>query len=213
VNNLEQGSPALQSALSQVYAWDSCAARGKTGAHRKHHAKLQHQVLVFTGGFKLVCVCDDCLQGTHVEAKKSIEKAKQLSTDAASILSILKNSTSLSEETEWLMSRPLLRLLLWLVPEHILLPESPPGAASAAHVLPAEHGTIAANGGKQKEARARPDEDWKQGAAISFAHDVTTVSMSWMGTDHLSWCMLTFAFPPTCRLDWQRLLLWQQLRR
>jgi hypothetical protein len=116
-------------------------------------------------------------QGSAAEAKKSIDKAKYLSIEATSLLRPFLKTQGMSEETRWRLLRPVMRLLLWLIPEHLPTPWTV--SAAAVTVQPAGQGTAA---GRQNTAATEADEGWRQVTAITFACEVTTVSLLLLGT-------------------------------
>jgi hypothetical protein len=112
------------------------------------------------------------LQGSAAEANASIEKAKQLSMDITSVLYSFTNTQAVFADIRWHLLRPVMRLLLWLVPEHLPTPVTV--SASTVTVQPPVRGTAA---DEQSTAPTQCDEGWREEAAITFAREVATVSL------------------------------------
>jgi hypothetical protein len=124
--------------------------------------------------------------------------ARQLLADAVSTLEHLctgREGKIVSEDAGWLLSRPLLRLLLWLLPVHVSA-ETP--------TQPTE---------PEPKSAASPSADWKQGFGVSYVRDVATVSLCiksrcWL---HTAWCVLSSIgvwwfprwLPLTVMYDWR----------
>jgi hypothetical protein len=141
LSDFETGLPGLQLALCQVRA------------RRVEQLGKRKQALMLC----LICMV---LQDSFQAAQASQALARQLSADAVSTLDHLcsgREGKVVSEDAGWLLSRPLLRLLLWLLPVHVPAetPAQPPEPESAAGL----------------------STDWKQGFAASYVRDVATVSL------------------------------------
>jgi hypothetical protein len=95
------------------------------------------------------------------------EQSKQLSTDAATILELFREWADLPADTSWVLLRPVLRLLLWLLPEHLQVVTE----ADRAPEL-----SVAASSGFAKGKQCL-DGRWKNSFVSSFAADVATVSV------------------------------------
>jgi hypothetical protein len=103
------------------------------------------------------------VQTTDGEARAWLQQAKQLSSDAASLISFHKPMM------DWDIVRPVLRLLLWLLPAHIparSLPE------------PAQQDMTATGEGSLSQACAGSTDNERQALALSFVQSVATVSVS-----------------------------------
>jgi hypothetical protein len=159
---LEQGLSALPLALSQVCVRAGAADRAEI---------LESQP----------CMCFVTWQGSASEAKKSIEKAKQLSADAGSFLIALTRFEDMDEEIQWPLLRPVMRLLLWLIPEHLPVPVT----VKALTVQPPGQGTAAGGRGRQNTSLLKqPDGGWREEATTTFAREVATVSLLQLQAPH-----------------------------
>jgi hypothetical protein len=127
-------------------------------------------------GFAFDCCGAICVVQTSLsDAKKLREDCKQLSQDVARFLSMLK-SEAIPNAAMWPFLRPVLRLLLWLLPEHV-----PLGAAQSmsSQALPAEHTssesqTVGTSQAGHKSGTSA-DVDWRQGFGQDFVKDIATV--------------------------------------
>jgi hypothetical protein len=112
------------------------------------------------------------LQATLSEANMLRQEAKQLSAGAATILELLRHWDSLPPDMSWLLVRPIVRLLLWLLPEH--LPSvSEPGRA--AELRPPAMSATATDQCKLSHGAASGGS-WKHSFGAAFTADVATVS-------------------------------------
>jgi hypothetical protein len=116
------------------------------------------------------------LQATPQEAAARKEQAKQLAGDVASLLESYC-VCHFEDESGWELLRPLLRLLLWLLPEHLPLSEP------AAQTLATEQQNEAAaqsgrhTGGRHSQPKpAAVDCGWRDVLGRSFVLEVATVS-------------------------------------
>jgi hypothetical protein len=103
-------------------------------------------------------------------AQKKQEEAKHLVADAAALLETLCSTKPSLEATECVL-RPVLRLLLWLIPEHIPMPV-PTQAASQPESAALQQ--RAGSGRQDKSERA--EAAWKEELEVAFVQDVATVS-------------------------------------
>jgi hypothetical protein len=151
--SLESGPPALQLALAQVGLPISDAQQVFILGHDGNPAAR----LTVSTIIKLLY-----LQSTLAGANKLLEQSKQLSADAGTLALSLRNVNALPDETIWVLLRPVLRLCLWLLPEHIhaSAPQAVQQAASFA----------------EGSSRDTTSVDWRQDFALSFVRSVATVS-------------------------------------
>jgi hypothetical protein len=87
-----------------------------------------------------------------------------MSADAAAMVKSITTCPSLSEDTVWQLERPLLRLLLWLVPAHIPVRGVPPPA-----LMQQPSGS--------RVVGAVPGVNWQAELGAVYARDVATVSV------------------------------------
>jgi hypothetical protein len=114
-------------------------------------------------------------QETLAQAKRWQEQAKQLAGDCATVLESLCTFDSISADKAWLVLRPVLRVLLWLVPEHVPLHTSLLEDPAAAARLSSQRSTKAEKRGGQAKAGTVAPADWKASFPTSFVQDVATV--------------------------------------
>jgi hypothetical protein len=136
--------------------------------------------------------------------QKHRERARQLSASASSLLQSLHSTQDLPDNVSWSILQPALRLLLWLLPQHLpsadssteLQPSTLIQAAAAAGEpfgqqatpsaapqnpsrqaasLPPPKGTAAAQ--EPQGACVDLDAGWRQTSARLFAQDVATVGL------------------------------------
>jgi hypothetical protein len=120
----------------------------------------------------LMTSCHLAIPTAHVhqvikeEASLVQQHIKHLSEDAARLLVSLSNTQDLSRETAWLFLRPVLHLLLWLLPEHAPLPHPRPqlGQLSTA----ASHNRL--------QASAAEASAWESGVTRALTQEAATVS-------------------------------------
>jgi hypothetical protein len=87
-----------------------------------------------------------------------------MSADAGAMLASINVYLSFSGDTAWQLVRPLLRLLLWLVPEHIPLQGMQPPALMQQPAVSPVLGAI-------------PGASWQAELGAAYARDVATVSV------------------------------------
>jgi hypothetical protein len=96
---------------------------------------------------------------------------------------VVGSSQYISHAAMWPLLRPALRLLLWLLPEHVPVAEPQAQPVSTGSQLP-EHGTppVAQTAGTSKQGKHKKkadpiaDVNWRQGLGPAFVQDVATVS-------------------------------------
>jgi hypothetical protein len=101
-------------------------------------------------------------QTSRSAAQAKQEEAKQMSANAAAMLVTINRRAS--ADTVWQLTRPLLRLLLWLIPAHIPLRGVHPPALMQ---QPAELSL----------AGATPGASWQAELGPAYVADVATVSV------------------------------------
>jgi hypothetical protein len=104
------------------------------------------------------------LQNTLAGANKLLEQSKHLSADAATLGMSINNIKALPEDTIWVLLRPVLRLCLWLLPEHV--------HASAPQAVQ-QGGSPTAEG----SSGGTISVDWRPKFAVLFVTSVATVSV------------------------------------
>jgi hypothetical protein len=106
-------------------------------------------------------------QATRAGALVHQEQARQLSADASTLLQSLGNTQDITAGSAWPLLRPLLRLLLWLLPEHVPLPLTD---AAMSQSQPSETG-------QSRHSTAAPTAvgQWRQEVASSYVQAVVTV--------------------------------------
>jgi hypothetical protein len=136
------------------------------------------------------------VQASHEEAKKQVELARQLSQDAADLLMMVLRSEKLPERQQWTFQRPWVRLLLWLLPEHIPVQQAQQdqrsvagGQESSKHAAPegtTVAGTQLTRGSAQPTGKALKSRapsgpgaagDWRQDLMLCYIKDVITVRL------------------------------------
>jgi hypothetical protein len=112
-------------------------------------------------------------------AQRIQDMAKQLSADAAKTMSLLTGSRRIPDGEIWPLLRPVLRLLLWILPQHV----PSVGFPTTAHLQPAGP-TTATQGGadfKQDKHRRKAGSpfaaDCRQQLAQSYVKEVATVGI------------------------------------
>jgi hypothetical protein len=107
-------------------------------------------------------------QASPASAVRTQEKAKQMAGDAAVVLDILCKLHDYPHHEVWKLLRAILRVLLWLIPEHVPLTK---GTQAAKGITSVSLGDSPSTSGAGPAA-----EDWRHAYALTFAADVATVS-------------------------------------
>jgi hypothetical protein len=117
------------------------------------------------------------LQESRAQATRLLDQARQWFGHIAGIAEILgsQQCQRLPADMSWLVLRPVLRLLLWLVPEHA--PE-PSQASAAAQPQSDSPGSSTQRHGKHNRASASMSEDWRSSLVLGYIRDVATVGDS-----------------------------------
>jgi hypothetical protein len=111
-----------------------------------------------------------CLQESKAQATRLLDQARQWMVYTSGIAEIL--GERLPPDMSWLVLRPVLRLLLWLVPEHA--PE-PMEVAAAAQAHPALTGSGMQGHEKHRKASAPMTEDWRCSLVLAYIRDIAEV--------------------------------------
>jgi hypothetical protein len=126
-----------------------------------------------------MCACDPAsallsLQTSRAQATRLLDQARQWFGYVAGIAEILGSQQCqwLPADMSWLVLRPVLRLLLWLVPEHAPEPSKAPAAAQAQSNL---SGSATQGHGKHNKASACLSEDWRSSLVLAYIRDIVTV--------------------------------------
>jgi hypothetical protein len=130
-------------------------------------------------------------QATHAEAKKLCELAKRLSGEGAAALLSVLSSHALPNDQRWAFQRPLLRLLLWLLPEHIPAAQAQQGTpapggrssnsnspepSTAGGLGPTQGGQAAKGKPSKSTTPAGPNEkEWHGSFALTFILGILSV--------------------------------------
>jgi hypothetical protein len=115
------------------------------------------------------------LQELKPQATKLLDQARQWFGYIAGTAEILgsQQCQSLPADMSWLVLRPVLRLLLWLVPEHAPAPSNTPAAAQTESV----HTDSANQGHVEHSTASTPiSEDWRCSLVLAYIRDIATVS-------------------------------------
>jgi hypothetical protein len=131
--------------------------------------------LGFPGGMDcLLTLCQ--LQGADASVAELLQRVKQLLACTAETAESLGQRRQ--HDTTWLLLQPLLRLLLWLIPEHV--PQHPqlhqgPGSprVSAAAQAPAAHQGSVKDQGPQTLSGSG---DWRYSLGLAYAREIVRVS-------------------------------------
>jgi hypothetical protein len=132
---------------------------------------LRHKTDLIVNNHLLAC---SLLQTSTPAAQKRQEEARQLSAGAATVLEAVCSARHVSEDTTWQLLRPIFRLLLWLIPEHVPMSGVTPATLLPGSVSP-EHRPAAAQQGRSNNSATQAD--WRQGFEIAYARDVATVGV------------------------------------
>jgi hypothetical protein len=122
------------------------------------------------------------LQASQGEAQRRLEQARQLSAGCVSLLEALSGMSAWPLESAWLVLRPVLRLLLWLLPEHAPCRQQQPSSKAEGTDLAAQ-----STGSSTVPKRMAPRNDGAAATAIdggqqiertrSYVSAVATVSI------------------------------------
>jgi hypothetical protein len=125
------------------------------------------------------------LQASHSLAENLAAQASQLAAGCVSLLEALLGRNAWSPESAWLVLRPVLRLLLWLLPEHASNGKHPTAAAQ----MTQSSAQKTANSRQERvTAAAVASEGWQAMLSRSYLSSVATVSMgggTWLGCHSL----------------------------
>jgi hypothetical protein len=133
-----------------------------------------------------IAILDPAAQASHAEAKRHLELARQLSEGATSMLLSELESSRFPDDQQWTCFRPLVRLLLWLLPEHIPTVQSQQDlqgssqreacqGTSAAHTSSTQGQPTAADKRNKSNTHAAPSTDWRQQVTLEFVIIMTQV--------------------------------------
>jgi hypothetical protein len=118
------------------------------------------------------------LQASYAEAINIVEQAKQLSASCVSVLESLVVRKA-HPDTSWLVLRTVLRVLLWLLPEHLPDDKHQAAGADGAAVQPVSTSRTWGKDTKRapKKGAQAPTQDWQEGIGSSYVTAVATVSI------------------------------------
>jgi hypothetical protein len=91
-----------------------------------------------------------------------------MAADAAVVLSTLCKLTDYPQHDIWELLRPVLRVLLWLIPEHVPLIKEAQAARDVTAIISEDSPSTSDAGAAA--------EDWRHAYALTFAAGVATVS-------------------------------------
>jgi hypothetical protein len=122
------------------------------------------------------------LQASRRDAQGIVDSARTLTDNCVSLFRTLISKQPLDPELVWVVLRPVLRLLLWLVPEHVPSSETLEALArQPAMQQAASTRTQQVSGPQQRNAPAVPHpEDWRSALATAYLAAVATVSVRWL---------------------------------
>jgi hypothetical protein len=124
--------------------------------------------------FALLC---RVLQESRAQATRLLDQARQWFGYITGVTEILGSQPCLRlpSDMSWLVLRPVLRLLLWLVPEHAPQPMT---VAAAAQPQSVSSGSAMQGRGKHNKASTSMSEDWRCSLVLAYIRDVATVGDS-----------------------------------
>jgi hypothetical protein len=106
------------------------------------------------------------------DASSHQQQAKNLSDSVASFLEAFC-AWKCTHGVGWHLLRPVLRLLLWLIPEHVFSPEP---TAQAPAIEQADPAPPQGSGRRSQASDAHVDCRWREAFGVSFTLDVASVS-------------------------------------
>jgi hypothetical protein len=168
VSQLEAGRPLLSAVMTMVRAAGVCLA------HLTCHPLTIKSVNRPDNMEPNLSSSPVCLQESEAQATRLLDQCRQWFGNIAGTVEILgrRHLRHLPADTSWLMLRPVLRLLLWLVPEHA--PE-PSKAPAAARPQSDSSGSAIQGRGKHNKASTSTSEDWRCSLSLAYIKDIATV--------------------------------------
>jgi hypothetical protein len=133
-------------------------------------------------GFSGIASTVYTLQASRQDAQGIVDCVSSLTDNCVSLFRTLIIKQSLDPDLVWVVLRPVLRLLLWLVPEHVPSTETMKSLARQPVMQQAgSTRTQQARRHLQEDAAALPPaEDWRSALAAAYTAAVATVSRRWL---------------------------------
>jgi hypothetical protein len=129
------------------------------------------------------CFPEPALQASYAEATSNLEQARQLTAGCVSVLESLAVRKAYPD-TSWLVLRTVIRVLLWLLPEHLPIDElQAAGADGAAVQLESTSGTGGKDTKRAQKRGAHAQTQWQGSIGSSYVKAVATVSIMQMMLD------------------------------
>jgi hypothetical protein len=115
------------------------------------------------------------LQASYDDAQRVVDCAKTLADSGVSLLEALTSKRPFQPELSWIVIRPVLRLLLWLLPEHVPSSETLEALDKQAqqaqgHIRPKQGNTTG----------VPPADDWRITLTPAYMAAVATVGRRWL---------------------------------